>query len=99
MQGLFLNLFLVSFQFPVSPFGLQKGEKEISETPSLSNHFSLQKGLHERDQAPSLCVQRRKESQRQDHRLRVYSKASTQSVRQGDSPEKEGGGPPVLPVP
>lgn len=32
-------------------------------------------------------------------RDRVYSKASTQSVRQGDSPEKEGGGPPVLPVP
>lgn len=34
MQGLFLNLLPVSFQLPVSSFGLQEGDKETSQTPS-----------------------------------------------------------------
>lgn len=45
MQGLSLNLLPVSFQFPVSSFGLQEGAEEISEALSSPAHFSLQKGL------------------------------------------------------
>lgn len=45
LQGLPLNLLPVSFQFPVSSFGLQEGRRGISETLSLPAHFSLQKGL------------------------------------------------------
>lgn len=40
MHGLFLNLLPVSFQFPVSSFGLQEDDKEMSAFPSLPAHFS-----------------------------------------------------------
>lgn len=40
VHRLFLNLLPVSFQFPVSSFGLQGGKKETSEFPSLPAHFS-----------------------------------------------------------
>lgn len=40
MHRLFLNLLPVSFQFPISSFGLQGGNKETSELPSLPAHFS-----------------------------------------------------------
>lgn len=45
VQGLFLNLLPVGFQFPVSSFGLQEGDMGISEAPSSPAHFSSQKGL------------------------------------------------------